>query len=62
MATKVKRTAYDIRTLGNTTRGIRPKLLQQATQVFLLPQLCYGAEACWPGLTRPGKTKLISNQ
>lgn len=63
LAARASRTVAGIKALSNTTRGVRASLLRQATIACVISVLCYGAEAWWPGLTRPGRPgKTISNK
>jgi hypothetical protein len=52
MTAKARRAASGIQALSNTVRGAPVQLLRQAIQACVLPILCYGAEAWWPGKSR----------
>ena len=62
MAAKAAGCAAGVRALGNTVRGAPPRLLRQAVQACVVPILCYGAEAWWPGLSRTRNGKTVSNR
>jgi len=61
MATKARRTATGIRTLGNTVRGAPPRLLCDAVRVCVLPILCYSVEVWWPGMEWKLVNRIASN-
>ncbi|EED20549.1 conserved hypothetical protein [Talaromyces stipitatus ATCC 10500] len=60
-ASKALTVANALRSLGNTVRGVKPDLLQQAVSACVLHKAYYGAETWWPGRTRPGPSQ-ISNR
>jgi hypothetical protein len=62
MAAKAMIVANALRSLGNTVRGVPPRLLQQVVSACVLRKAYYGAETWWPGRTRPGPSSLISNR
>jgi ribonuclease HI len=62
MAAKAAAHAAGIKALGNTVRGAPPRLLRQAVQACVVPVLCYGAEAWWPGLSRTRNNRTVSNR
>ena len=64
LAAKAMQSAAGIRSLVNTVRGTRANLLRQATVTCVISVLCYGAEAWWPGRSRPKPRNQgsISNQ
>ncbi|EED12709.1 reverse transcriptase, putative [Talaromyces stipitatus ATCC 10500] len=57
IASKALTVANALRSLGNTARGVKPYLLQQAVLACVLHKAYYGAETWWPGRTRPGPTQ-----
>jgi hypothetical protein len=62
MAAKARRAVGGIKALSNTVRGAPVQLLRQAVQACVLPILCYGAEAWWPGKSRAVRGRETSNQ
>src|SRR5699024_12860229 len=52
LAAKAKLAANGTQALANTVRGVKAPLLRQATIACVVPVLCYGAEAWWPGRRR----------
>jgi hypothetical protein len=62
MAAKASTVANALRSLGNTVRGVQPRLLQQVVSACVLRKAYYGAETWWPGRTRPGSSSPISNR
>lgn len=62
LAAKARQTAAGIKALANTVRGASALLLRQATVACVIPVLCYGAEAWWPGRHRAQKQTYISNR
>jgi ribonuclease HI len=62
MAAKALTVASALRSLGNTVRGVQPRLLRQVVSACVLRKAYYGAETWWPGRTRPGTSSPISNQ
>ncbi|KAI9034741.1 reverse transcriptase, partial [Aspergillus affinis] len=63
MVSKAIIVANALRSLGNTVRGVKPYLTQQAVKACVLRRVYYGAETWWPGRTRPGPdTRTISNK
>ena len=60
-ASKALTVANALRSLGNTVRGVKPHLLQQAVTACVLHKAYYGAETWWPGRMRPG-TPQTSNR
>ena len=53
-ASKALTGANALRSLGNTVRGVRLHLLQQAVTACVFHKAYYGAETWWPGRIRPG--------
>ncbi|EED20840.1 hypothetical protein TSTA_080730, partial [Talaromyces stipitatus ATCC 10500] len=60
-ASKALTVANTLCSLGNTVRGVKPNLLQQAISACVLYKAYYGAETWWLGRTRPGPSQ-ISNR
>jgi hypothetical protein len=60
LISKAKRIVGGIKALGNTVRGAPPRLLVQAALACVLPVLCYGAEAWWPGQKNSNKSNQIN--
>ncbi|EED14280.1 ankyrin repeat and socs box protein, putative [Talaromyces stipitatus ATCC 10500] len=56
-ASKALTVANALRSLGNTVRGVKPHLLQQAVSACVLHKAYYGAETWWPGRTHPGPSQ-----
>lgn len=56
-ASKALTVANALRSLGNTIRGVKPHLLQQAASACVLHKTYYGAETWWPGCIRPGASQ-----
>lgn len=50
------------RCLGNTSRGVLPRLSRQAVTACVLPIAHFGAETWWPGKTRKQRNKIVSNR
>ena len=61
-AEKGMKVASALRSLANSVRGVKADLLRRATTACVLPVAYYAAETWWPGRTRPGSTRPISNQ
>lgn len=61
-AAKAVKVSKALSSLGNTVRGVPPKLLRQATVACVLPVAYYAAETWWPGRTRPGPKRPITNR
>lgn len=59
---KALKVAHALRFLGNTTRGIPPRLARQAIVACVLPIANFAAESWWPGKERVKGQKLISNK
>ncbi|EED15698.1 reverse transcriptase, putative [Talaromyces stipitatus ATCC 10500] len=59
-ASKALTVANALRFLGNTVRGVKPDLLQQAVSACVLHKAYYGAETWWPGRTRPGPSQILN--
>jgi len=51
-----------LKSLGKTTRGVPPHLLQQAVKACVLKKGYYGAETWWPGRFRHASSSRISNR
>jgi len=51
-----------LKSLGKTTRGVPPHLLQQAVNACVLKKGYYGAETWWPGRFRHSSSGRISNR
>ncbi|KAL1956834.1 hypothetical protein VTO42DRAFT_6784 [Malbranchea cinnamomea] len=62
MAAKARQVAGGIQACSNTVRGAPVPLLRQAVQACVLPILCYGTEAWWPGKSRVVGGREISNR
>ncbi|KAF4331667.1 reverse transcriptase, partial [Fusarium beomiforme] len=52
-ATKAQAVAYHLRGLTNTKHGPQPAAVRSAVRACVEPVLLYGAEAWYPGTTRP---------
>jgi ribonuclease HI len=61
-AAKALKVSKALSSLGNTARGVSPCLLRRAIVACVLPIAYYAAETWWPGRTRPGPSRPISNQ
>lgn len=61
-ASKALKISNAMASLGNTARGVPPNLLRQAAVACVLPVAYYAAETWWPGRSRPGSIKPISNR
>lgn len=59
---KALKVANALRCLGNTARGLPPRLSRQAVISCVLPIAHFAAETWWPGKTRSKGNKLISNR
>ncbi|POS81980.1 hypothetical protein EPUL_005806, partial [Erysiphe pulchra] len=59
---KALNVAHALRYLGNTARGIPPRLARQAIIACVLPIAHFAAESWWPGKKRIKGSKLISNK
>jgi hypothetical protein len=62
MAAKAITVANALRSLGNTVRGVQPRLLRQVVSACVLRKAYYGAETWWPGRNRPTTSSPISNR
>jgi ribonuclease HI len=62
LSAKAHTVANALKSLGNTARGVPPALLQQAATACVLKKCYFAAETWWPGRTRLGRNKKISNQ
>lgn len=62
LSAKAQVIANAICSLGKTTRGVSPILIQRAVSACVLKKAYFAAETWWPGRFRYSVTKLISNQ
>ena len=66
LSAKALRVANALRSLGKTTRGVAPILLQRAVKACILKKCYFAAETWWPGRTRLKQKRessiTISNQ
>ncbi|KAI0993970.1 hypothetical protein K3495_g14214 [Podosphaera aphanis] len=61
-AAKALKIANALRGIGNTIRGVSPKLSKQMVTACVLPVAHFGAETWWPGKTRDNGGKIVSNR
>lgn len=61
-AAKAMKVAHALRCLGNTIRGVSPRLSRQAAFACVLPIVHFGAETWWPGKHRIKSGKEVSNK
>lgn len=54
--------AKALASLGNTVRGVQPRLLRQVVVACVFPVAYFGAETWWPGRNRPGNSRPVSNR
>ncbi|KAI0994497.1 hypothetical protein K3495_g13685 [Podosphaera aphanis] len=57
-AAKALKITNALRGIGNTIRGVSPKLSKQMVTAYVLPVAHFGAETWWPGKTRDNGEKL----
>ena len=61
-AAKALKVSKALVSLGNTVRGVPPKLLQKAVIACVLPVAYFAAETWWPGRTRTKGSTTVSNR